>query len=124
MMAAVVRSERCQRIPVKYSSEEPDSTRSAPSFWRVISACTRAIRPMRSSAEIACTPLVIDFKSVAGAAGPDCAELGADANAAAAAAAGYAPAMKLRLDIIVSTWIRCAPRQSASGKNPRRRRRA
>src|SRR5882757_1978517 len=90
--AAVVRSERCQRIPVKYSSVDPDSTSSAPIFCCVISACSFAIRPRRSSAEIGCAAPVRDFRSVAD--GVDAAR----APSAAIQAAAHPPPIKPRLD--------------------------
>src|SRR5882757_336007 len=89
--AAVVRSERCQRIPVKYSSVDPDSTSSAPIFCRLISDCSFAIRPRRSSAEIGRAAPVMDFRS---AAEGDAAR----APSAAIQAAAHPPPIKSRLD--------------------------
>ncbi len=58
--AAVVRSERHQRMPVKYSREEPASMRQAATFWSRISDCSFARREARSAAVIG-KALAMDF---------------------------------------------------------------
>ena len=50
--AAVVLSDRHQRMPVKYSSEDPASTNKAATFRCCIKDCTLAIRPACSCALI------------------------------------------------------------------------
>src|SRR5688572_8765685 len=52
--AAVVRSERHQRMPVKYSSDEPASMRQAATARSRISDCSLAMRLSRSAAVIGC----------------------------------------------------------------------
>jgi hypothetical protein len=96
MIAAVVRSDLCQRIPVKYSSVDPGSTRSAPTLRCAMSACTLAIRARRSSTEIACAPRVRDFSCV-----PDDAD---EELQSATAMSGAAEALRrmARLDNMVS----------------------
>jgi hypothetical protein len=56
MSAAVVRSDLHQRMPVKYSSEEPASTRRAATLSRCMSDWSCAMRAARSAAVMGSAP--------------------------------------------------------------------
>src|SRR5208282_3318532 len=105
MIAAVVRSDLCQRIPVKYSSVDPDSTSRAATCCCAMSACSLAMRARRSAAEMAGSEPVMDLSSVFGRAGA--------ASAAVATTSDAAEALhtKLRLDSMVH------PLEAAAGES-------
>ena len=90
--AAVVRSERHQRMPVKYSSEAPDSTRKAPIFCRCISPCSLDSRVPCSWALMGSTLCVIELRPAA------CAGAAARAPTATAAPAAVSPKKSRRRD--------------------------
>src|ERR1700736_6262244 len=89
--AAVVLSERHQRMPVKYSREDPDSTSSAPILRCCINPCIRAILAPCSCALMGRAAAVIEL-GAARAAPVVFAPAAAAAPTAAAPAAAAAPA--------------------------------
>src|SRR5581483_11986878 len=114
MIAAVTRSERCQRTPVKYSSEVPDSIRKAPILCCCIRDCTLAMRASRSWTEIGCALLVRELRRCGDASAATVLALEATAAAAAAPSTARRETVLIGFGFLASV-IRLLPR-SRSGR--------
>ena len=114
MIAAVVRSERHQRMPVKYSSVAPASTSSAPTLASRISPCTLAMRARRSSTVIGLAEPVSDFRGV-----PETADAACTGTAAPSSGATAPAARNARLETISSPdqWKGAGSDESVNPRN-------